>query len=324
MRSASRARSLLERPRVLLGGAIGVQWVSTLAVALRAEHDGWRWGDPERSAELVGSTWALAPVVLLNVLVLGPLALVCAHRIAIRVGGVALGAWTLAVWVATPWLLDALSLAVYDPTLRDRVLPLGLGLTPEPGYPAGVALVAAALLLAARSLPHSAELAGAAAAIAVLLAPATLLFAGPAALALLAARRPRELGFFVLALTPAVIVVALRRHDIVGDLSRDQFDGNLAGLREYFWSQRLLEWTPIAGVIGLARRSVPLAILIGGWFGTLVAVEATRIGNGYENGELFRALLPALPAYVLLAAALPLLVPTLATRLGPLARPVED
>ena len=43
-----------------------------------------------------------------------------------------------AVWVRRPGSLHALN--SYDPTLRDRVLPLALGLTPEPGYPAGVAL----------------------------------------------------------------------------------------------------------------------------------------------------------------------------------------
>lgn len=316
--------SLLERPRELLAAAIALQWLSTLVVALRAEHDGWRFGDPSRSADLVGSTGALAVVVLLNVLVLGPLALLCAHRIALRAGGVALGAWTLLVWVATPWLLDVLSLAVYDATLWDRVLPLWLGLTAEPGYAAGVALLAAAALLATPSLRWAALAAGLLGGGAVLLVPATLLFAGPAALALVAARRPRELGHFLVALAPAVVAVLIWRDDVFGELSRDQLDANLAGLREYFWSQRMLEWLPLAGAIGLARRSIPLALLVGGWFGVVFAVAGPRVGIGYENGELFRVLLPALPAYVLLAAALPLLVPTLATRLGPLARPVED
>ncbi|HWN22527.1 MAG TPA: hypothetical protein VNP93_11175, partial [Gaiellaceae bacterium] len=89
-------------------------------------------------------------------------------------------------------------------------------------------------------------------------------------------------------------------------------------------SQRLIQWLPIAGAIAVGRRSLPLALLLGGWFGSWVATAATRVGTGLEDGELVRVLLPALPAWVLLAAALPLLVPTLATRLGPLARPVES
>ena len=319
---ADRARWLLARPRNLIAAAVVLQWLSTLAVALQAEHDGWRFGEPGRAAELLdGTTW-LAPIVFLNVLLLGPVAVFCAYRVAVRIGGLALGAWTLLVWVATPWLMHALTLASYDQTLRDRLLPLGLGLTPEPGYAAGVALLAAvALLTTPRS--EAAAAAGLAAGVAVLLTPEALAFAGPAAAALLAARRPRELGLFAAALAPTLLIVALWRNLAFGDLSLDQLRNNLAGLREYFWSQRLLQWLPLAGAVGVARRSAPLALLLGGWFGVWIAFQATRVGDGFGDGELFRVLLPALPAYVLLAAALPLLVPTLAARLGPLARPVE-
>ena len=95
----------------------------------------------------------------------------------------------------------------------------------------------------------------------------------------------------------------------------------MAGLREYFWSQRVLQWLPLAGVVAVARRSAQLAILLGAWLGGYAAFRLTSGSATFENGEFFRLLLPALPAYVLLAAALPLLVPTLAARLGPLARP---
>ena len=81
---------------------------------------------------------------------------------------------------------------------------------------------------------------------------------------------------------------------------------------------------PLAGTIAVARRSVPLALLLGGWLAGWIVVGAARVGTGFEDGELVRVLLPALPAYLLLAAALPLLVPTLAARLGPLARPAAS
>ena len=84
---------LLERPRRLLAAAVLVQWLTTAVVGLRAED------------AAVGAT------ELLNVLVLGPIALVCAYRIAVAVGGVALGAWTLLVWVAAPWVMHAVTLA---------------------------------------------------------------------------------------------------------------------------------------------------------------------------------------------------------------------
>ena len=299
-----RFAELLARPRLLLAAAALLQWLTTALVALRT--DGVSVGALE----------------LLNIVVLGPVALVCAYRIAVAIGGVALGAWTLLVWVAAPWAMHAVTLASYDETLRDRVLPLGLGLTPEPGYAAGVALLAAAALIA-RSGTVSAAASGAAAAVAVLLTPEAVLFAGPAALALLASRRPKDLGLFLGALAPALLVALLWRQPSFEGASLDRLQGHFAGLREYFWSQRVLQWLPLAGTVAIARRSVPLAILLGGWFGAFLVGLTTRAGVRYEDGDVFRVLLPALPAYVLLAAALPLLVPTLATKLGALARPVS-
>lgn len=297
-----RFAELLEQPRRLLVTAVVLQWLATAVVALRAEDT------------------AIGATELLNVLVLGPIALVCAYRIAVAVGGVALGAWTLLVWVASPWAMHAFTLASYDATLRDRVLPLGLGLTPEPGYASGVALLVAAALLAWRGTVAT-VVSGVATAVAVLLTPEAVVFAAPAVLALLAARRPKELGLFLGALAPALLVALVWRQPTFEDLSLDRLQGNFAGLREYFWSQRVLQWLPFAGAVAIGRRSVPLAILLGGWFGAFLLARATRADVGFEDGELFRVLLPALPAYLLLAASLPLLVPTLATRLGPLARP---
>jgi hypothetical protein len=166
--------------------------------------------------------------------------------------------------------------------MRDHVLPLAAGLTSDGGYAEGVAILAAVALLTLRTRLAT-------------------MSAAPV-------------------LTALAVVWLLRAPD-AGGLSFDVLQANMDGLREYFWSQRVLQWIPVAGAIGLARRSVPLAIVVGTWFGAYVALRATQAGSGFDDGELFRLLLPALPAYVLLAAALPLLVPTLATRLGPLASP---
>ena len=297
-----RFTELLEQPRRLLAAAIFLQWVATAVVALRAKDV------------------AIGAIELANVLLLGPVALVCAYRVAAAVGGAALGAWTLLVWVAVPLVMPLLTLASYDMTLRDEVLPLGVGLTPDSGYASGVALLLATALLAAGGTSRTAA-AGLAAAAAVLLTPESILFVVPAALALLAARRPKALGLFLAALAPALLLAFVWREPAFEGLSLGRLDGHFAGLREYFWSQRVLQWLPLAGAIAIGRRSVPLAILVGGWFGAFLLGQATRAGVGFDDGELFRVLLPALPAYVLLAAALPLLVPTLAARLGPLAQP---
>ena len=253
---------LLERPWQLLAAAVALFWLTTLVIAIRADVE-------------VGLR------EVLNVVLLGPLSLFLAYRISERIAGRALGAWTLLVWVALPWLAPLYSLAAYDSTLRDHVLPLMVGLTAHSGYFEGVALLAA--------------------------------------LALLLERRPITVAAGALVLA-AVAALWLSRLP-VPDLSVDAFKANMAGLREYFWSHRVLQWIPLAGVIAVARRSLPSALALGAWLGGYVLFVGAQAEMGLDEGEFFEALLPAFPAYVLLAAALPLLVPTLAARLGPLARP---
>ena len=261
MRRADLLR-LLERPWQLLAAAVALYWLTALSVGMRA--------DVEAGAR-----------ELVNVVLLGPLSLLLAFRIGERVAGAALGAWTLLVWVALPWLAPLFTLASYDATLRDRVLPLAVGLTTDGGYVEGVALLASLALLLERRR--------------------TTIAAG---------------GLVLLALA----VVWLSRLPLP-DLSVDTFKANMAGLREYFWSHRVLQWIPIAGVVAVARRSLPTAVALGCWLGAYVLFRAAQPGIEVENGDFFRALLPAFPAYVLLTASMPLLVPTLAARLGPLARP---
>lgn len=261
MRRAELPR-LLERPWPLLAAAIALYWLTTLVIGFRADIE-------------------LGARELVNVVLLGPLSLALAYRIGERIAGAALGAWTLLVWIALPWLAPLFTLSAYDATLRDNVLPLVVGLTPDAGYVEGVVLLAALALVLERRR--------------VALAAAAGLLAGLA-------------------------VVWLSRLP-VPELSLDTFKANMAGLREYFWSHRVLQWIPIAGVVAVARRSPLAAVALGIWLGSFVVVRAAQVGIEVGDGELFRALLPALPAYGLLLASLPLLVPTLAARLGPLARP---
>ena len=267
MRPAEQLRWLVVRPPVVIAGAIVTQWLTTIIVALRAD------------------SLDIGPGSLFNVTVLGPLALVCAFRIAASAGGLALGSWTLLVWVALPWLAPAFTLAKYDSTLREYVLPIVLGLTGDAGYAEGVAILAVLALLVRRSR------------VATALAGLTLI---------------------------ALAIVWARRTSGIDSLTLDALQLNMAGLREYFWSQRVLQWLPFAGIVAVARRSPALAIALGGWLGAFVGLRLTSTGATFDDGEFFRLLLPALPAYVLLVAALPLLVPTLAGRLGPLAQPVES
>ena len=239
---------LLERPWRLLAAAIAVYWLTVLVIGVQADVE-------------VGTR------ELVNVVLLGPLSLLLAFRIGERIAGAALGAWNLLVWIALPWLAPLFTLSSYDATLRDRVLPMVVGLTPDGGYIEGVALLAAVALILERRR--------------VTVAAAGLVLVALAAVWL--SRVP------------------------VPDLSQDTFKANMAGLREYFWSHRVLQWIPIAGIVAVARRSMLGAVLLGGWLAAYVVVRAAQTGIGVEDGELFGALLPALPAYALLAASLPLL-----------------
>ena len=100
------------------------------------------------------------------------------------------------------------------------------------------------------------------------------------------------------------------------DLDWAHLHDNASNLREYFWSARLLEWAPIAGTVAIARRSPPLAALLATWFGVFLVVKGTTVLSTVSSGSFFRFLMPAFPAYFLLAVSIPLLVPTLGRRLA--------
>jgi hypothetical protein len=99
-------------------------------------------------------------------------------------------------------------------------------------------------------------------------------------------------------------------------LDLDDWKRNMSNLREFFWSARLAQWVPLAGALAVARRSIPGAGLLLGWALGYIVVKGSSNVAGIENASFWRLVMPALPAYVMLAAAIPLLVPTLPRRLG--------
>src|SRR5205085_9131048 len=90
---------------------------------------------------------------------------------------------------------------------------------------------------------------------------------------------------------------------------------NYLELREFFWSTRLLEWLPLAGLLAAVRRSWPKALLLGGWLGAFVLVKGSSDQASVESGILLRLFLPGFPPVLILAALIPLLVPTVGPRL---------
>ena len=262
------------------------------------------------------STWQL----LLNQAVLLPAAVLAVYDVGRRLGGVWLGVWFGIVLLLLPLVGWAYALPGYRDTFRDRVLVEAVGGAAGGRFAAGaLCAVAAALLLRAlhERSPVLPLAAGMVAGLAIVVEPAACLVVVGVVLACAVARRLDVLALVAgPVLVGGVLALLVRDAGIGVDVSWDAFSANMAGLREYTWSNRVLQWLPIAGTIGLARRSWPAAALFGGWVGAFVLAEAGSADRPVKSGAFFLAFLPALPALAVLVAAIPLLVPGLPARLA--------
>jgi hypothetical protein len=371
---------LLEHPRAVVGALAATQILATLALALSVEHNGWVWfqggdqienvttgwlfGELELPPTIVSYLWPLLlapltwvagptflqilpPLVLIQVLVLGPLAVSCVYAIATRIGGRLLGYWAALLWVVAPFAAIPLFTDRYHEKWTEQFVPQALGLTAMPDFPSMVLLLAAALLVVrAASDGHlgDAALAGVLAGAAGGLKPPNYLFLAGALLAFAVARRWREGVVFTALVVPSVLVLALWKYRGLGevpaltleqahlaagsgipsvDLDRyleldlDHWRGQMNELREYFWSPRVAQWAPFAGLLAVLRvRRGAIAALLAGWLAAFIVIKGFSPRASIETNTFWRLLMPAWPAYLLLFASIPLLVPTLARRLG--------
>ena len=76
----------------------------------------------------------------------------------------------------------------------------------------------------------------------------------------------------------------------------------------------MIEWAPIAGLIALLVRSRRAFLLVGAWFAVYVVLKATYIPASVEDASFWRILMPAFPAFVVLAAAIVLALPGVRAR----------
>jgi hypothetical protein len=284
----------LARQAAPLAAAVVLQWLAAAWVARRSELDD------------AGALLTAAQVGLLL-----PLACGLVYAFARRLGGHRLGVFAALVWALGPLAWAAGVDSRYEYHYVDRLLAQALGLTDEPALPAAVAMLAAALF-ALRGGVAAAALAGAAATAALALDGSAVLFIAAPLIPLLAARQPLAVGSYLAALAPGIAVLAARAlelPDVPGGAAWDTLRANEDGIREFFWSVRVLEWLPIAGLLAVARRSVPAAGMLGTWLGAFLAFRATDPDLTIGAGTLLPALLPVLPAYLLLTAAIPLLAP---------------
>ncbi len=350
---------LLRQPwNVLLALAL-LQWLLLLVLTHRIVHNGWLFAQDGTATAFYSTAWSLAhghlppalvgygwpllttPVagiagvqfldglpglVLLQTLVLLPLALFAVYGVASRIGGRLFGYFTASVWVLLPYAVHPLFGSGYHPTYVQQLLPQGLGLTGLGGFPSMVCVLVAAYF-AVSSIdtadPVHAALGGLFAGFAIALDPANVLFLAAPAVGYALARRGSTALVFGVALLPALATVTLWQYRGLGHVPHihAQIDvHHLQSLRldfrNVFYSDRLVELPFIAGVIALGRRSWVKSAFVAAWFLSYLLVRESAPTTNVATGSWFGVLLPAFPAFVIACCALPFLIPGLGRRLS--------
>lgn len=286
----------------------------------------------------------LPAVIALNILVLAPIALLCIYAIARMLGGRVYAYLACGLWVAFPVLVIHYFLADYHSRYVDMTLPAAVGLSDRGDFPSMVILLVAAyftLRLASTGRDLDALAAGLSIGFAFAIKPSNLLFAPAPVLALIVARRYRGILVAAAATVPSLVALAIWKHRGLGytpifssdraalgiaavavtiaaihlDVQRylpfrwDTFHQNLDGFREFTWSQRVVYWTTIGGLAGLLRRSPVAGVLVGAWLAVFLVAKGSYPSANFAIGGFLTHLVPAFPAYFLLVASLPFLLP---------------
>ncbi|MFY9579861.1 MAG: hypothetical protein WAQ33_11085 [Gaiellaceae bacterium] len=285
-------------------------------------------------------------IIVFNALVLVPLATLCLYGIAARIGGRLFGYWAALLWIVLPYAGIRYALTGYHQKYTELTLPQILGLGAMSDFPSVVALlVGAYLCLRAVDSGHWLWGAGAgfATGYALAIKPSNTVFLIAPALLFLVFRR-RTLIPFILGLGPPLLLLAVWKergyghiplfaappptHRValgIGDVlhpwsrytgtnSWTQLHNNLIQLREQLWSDRVLEFLAIGGIVALVIRSRRAGLFVGSWFLAFLLLKGTYINARVEDGSFWRLLLPAFPAFVVMVAAIPLLLPGLRLR----------
>jgi hypothetical protein len=295
-------------PRTLIVSLACAQWALTAATASQVGHDG-----------------SLA-IVIPQVVVLVPLALVLVYETALRLGGLVFAAWAAVVWIALPYAGLAYALPSFRHDYAHQFLPHLLGLADDARFPAMVAFLAA-VLFALRAIETGlivdVAVAVAAAGLGAAFAPraALVALAPVVGLALGGRRRYALFAGAALAILLAAVGGAVAAGLLSSPFAHVGIDGpgnTLSSLSENLWSGRVLEWLAIAGVVGALRGRRTAGAMIG--VAVLAAFLSLRGAHlpATRNLRFLLALLPVWPAVTLAVASLPLLVP----RRRPAGRPV--
>jgi hypothetical protein len=364
----------------VLGGLVVIEWACVLALARTVRHAGWIYyqggdqlwyyslgwllGHGQLGQTPVGYGWpvvlapiariagpnlvaALPAIILLNVLVLLPAAMLALYGIAARIGGRLFGYWAVALWIAVPFIGIAYTNVGYHQRFTELLLPQALGLTALADFPTMVAALVslyfcAKIVLADNPLPLDGLAAGVAAGAAIAIKPSTSLFLAGPALAFVYRRRFHGMAMFLAGIAPEVIALevwkqrglghvpilnGMHLHPVragvaavapimgvdighyINKLNWSHLGNNLDLLREHFWSGRVLQWLVIAGLVGMGRRSRSALLLISGSLAAFLIVKGSYASASVEDGSVFRIMMPAFPAFILSLACVPLLLP---------------
>jgi Dolichyl-phosphate-mannose-protein mannosyltransferase len=241
-------------PWIVLGPLIVVQWLAVLALVLTVRHNSWLyyqggdqtyvhtdawsfahwrlptaeigWGWPFVLTPVAGAAGAnvlsgLPAVVLLDALVLLPIALIAVYGIGARIAGRLFGYWTAVLWIAVPFLAIPLFVQRYHGKYVEQTLPQLFGMTPLADFPSMVLLIVGAYFVL-RSLEgddwREPVLAGLVLGFAFCVKPSNAIFFGPAVLAFLLARRWRGLVIAGAALAPGLLLTLLWKQRGLGQV----------------------------------------------------------------------------------------------------------
>ena len=197
----------------------------------------------------------------------------------------------------------------YRAVYRHQVLPAEAGLSGRSAVvSACLFLLAGCLALARTRLPGWAMLglSGAAAAAAAVVYPrAWIGLAAPVAAAVVR-RAPAAVAAAAAGAGIGLLALVLFRHVPHVAFGWHSMGITLGGVREFTWSRRLLEYLPLAGVVGLALRSPPAAAFFGV---LLVALVILPLAQTHDLTAYLISIVPGLPVYVLLTASIGFLVP---------------
>jgi hypothetical protein len=344
-----------------LGGLVGLQWASVAWVAASAAHTGAVYGDPRETAALhaasrallaghlpaggAGPVWAavtapfaaagpqagdgLLALVVLQTVVLLPVALLATVAAASRLAGRAAGILVGLTWIVLPLVGYRYHDYRGRPGVRDHVLPQVLGLAESAAFPTIVALAVAFFLLV-RALDlgtvAAAAWAGLATSVALAVSATAWVFLPALLVAFALRRRPAQLGAAAAAAIPGLLVLLLwHAHAPQAEAPLVHWDlgalnDNVRAFREYGWSMRVVQWLGIAATVAALRLRTPAAVAAVVWFWLALlfrgsVADSFATPSGTPSTAFLTLLLPAFPAFVLMVAALPLLVPRLPDQL---------